>query len=195
MPSLEIFADEIFYFKNVLEDPYSLLQDIEDTDKVLTASDALSKWYQWQSSNDDYIFGEKKDTFLHNIPSSSEKVQGIVKSIQNVIDYVESEYLKHKDRVIGEYAPVCINKYFTGKGMGPHVDGYEGASNNPVMSAVLYVNDDYEGGTIDFPNQGLSIKPEAGSVVMFPSTQPFVHSPNEIISGEKVMCPAFWFIR
>lgn len=195
MPSLEIFADEIFYFKNVLEDPYDILRSIEETDGSLTSSDAISKWYDWQSSNDEYIFGQKKDTVLENIQSSSKQVQSTLLSLRNAIDYVESEYLKHKDRKIGSYAPICINKYFTGKGMGPHTDGYDGAEYNPVMSAVLYINDDYQGGSLDFPNQGLSIKPEAGSVLMFPSTQPFVHDPTEIKSGEKVICPAFWFIR
>lgn len=195
MPTLEIFADEIFYFKGVIQDPYLLLRDIEDTEETLLSTDAITKWYEWQSSSNEYVFGQKKDMHLSRLASSSDTVKRIVDKIEQAVIYVESEYLKHKDRVIGEYAPVCINKYFTGKMMGPHVDGHDGAPNNPVMSAVIYINDDYDGGTIDFPNQGVCIKPEAGSVVMFPSTQPFVHSPNEILSGEKVMCPAFWFIR
>ncbi len=195
MPTLEIFSEEIFYFKNVIDDPYSLLKTIEETDNTLLDSDAITKWYDWQSSSNEYIFGQKKDVHHNKLSSSSEVVKEIVATIESAVAYVEKEYLSHKDKEIGKHAPVCINKYFTGKMMGPHVDGHEGASNNPVMSAVIYLNDDYEGGTIDFPNHNLSIKPEAGSVVMFPSVQPFIHSPTEILSGEKIMCPAFWFMN
>lgn len=38
-----------------------------------------------------------------------------------------------------------------------------------MYSTVVYLNDDYEGGEIYFPNQGVTIKPKAGSMVLFPS--------------------------
>jgi predicted 2-oxoglutarate/Fe(II)-dependent dioxygenase YbiX len=60
------------------------------------------------------------------------------------------------------------------------------------MSAVLYLNDDYEGGELNFKDQNITIKPEAGSIVIFPSVAPFYHESKEIISGNKYMCPAFW---
>jgi hypothetical protein len=37
------------------------------------------------------------------------------------------------------------------------------------MTALVYINDDYEGGELFFPTQHLTYKPEIGSLVIFPS--------------------------
>jgi predicted 2-oxoglutarate/Fe(II)-dependent dioxygenase YbiX len=60
------------------------------------------------------------------------------------------------------------------------------------MSAVIYLNDDYEGGELRFPEQDVMIKPEAGSVIVFPSVEPFYHQSMPLKTGTKYMVPAFW---
>jgi predicted 2-oxoglutarate/Fe(II)-dependent dioxygenase YbiX len=50
---------------------------------------------------------------------------------------------------------------------------------------VLYVNDNYEGGEIYFPRFDLEVKPEAGDLVIFPSTYIYEHASKPIISGTK----------
>jgi hypothetical protein len=59
---------------------------------------------------------------------------------------------------------------------------------------VMYLNDDYEGGEIDFPDHGISIKPEAGSIVVF-SSEGVLHDPKPTLSGTKYMVPLFFFKR
>ena len=70
--------------------------------------------------------------------------------------------------------------------MGPHADGYDG-NTDLAFSMVEYLNDDYEGGEISFPNHNITIKPEKGSLIMFPSQDPFVHEVKPIISGDRYM--------
>lgn len=60
------------------------------------------------------------------------------------------------------------------------------------ISMVLYINDDYEGGTITFTNLGVSFKPEASTLFLFPSTEEFAHSADTIISGTKYIVVGFW---
>jgi hypothetical protein len=36
------------------------------------------------------------------------------------------------------------------------------------------------------------IKPEAGSVIVFPSVEPFYHQSMPLKTGTKYMVPAFW---
>lgn len=43
---------------------------------------------------------------------------------------------------------------------------------------IFYLNSDYEGGELVFPNQGVTIKPKEGSIVIFPSDH---HYPHEVI--------------
>lgn len=47
-------------------------------------------------------------------------------------------------------------------------------------SCYVYLNDDYDGGEIFFPEHGIQIKPTAGSVVMFPSGSHYMHGVKEI---------------
>lgn len=55
-----------------------------------------------------------------------------------------------------------------------------------TISAVIYLNDDYEGGDIWFPRlDNLSIKPKAGDIVIFPSTYIYEHASQDMISGVK----------
>ena len=52
-------------------------------------------------------------------------------------------------------------------------------------SLLLYVNDDYEGGTLYFPNFEIRIKPAAGMLVAFPSDHRYMHTAEPLISGER----------
>jgi hypothetical protein len=71
----------------------------------------------------------------------------------------------------------------TGKHFAVHAD--HGPAYVTTVSAVAYLNDDYEGGEIVFPRFNLSIKPEPGDLVVFPSTFIYEHSSEPILNGTK----------
>lgn len=54
-----------------------------------------------------------------------------------------------------------------------------------IISAVIYLNDDYEGGEIEFPNQQVKIKPEKGMLILFPSNFAFSHIAHPVKEGKK----------
>jgi len=54
-----------------------------------------------------------------------------------------------------------------------------------TVSIVAYLNDNYEGGELYFPRFDLTIKPNQGDVVMFPSTFIYEHASKPMISGTK----------
>lgn len=109
----------------------------------------------------------------------------------------------------------AIKKYMPGTFMGSHFDQQEG-DKRLRYSMVMYLNDDYEGGEISFNvkdgvltstddaaaedfNSPLNhdrimfhVKPKAGSVIIFPSTDPYSHTAHLIKSGSKYMVPSFW---
>ncbi|NBP55847.1 hypothetical protein EBU71_04800, partial [bacterium] len=82
----------------------------------------------------------------------------------------------------------------SGKSMGPHVDNYNDDPRKTI-SVVLYLNDSYVGGELNFPEQDIMIKPEAGSLIIFPSTKPYYHESKTIENGVKYMTPGFWEIQ
>jgi hypothetical protein len=71
----------------------------------------------------------------------------------------------------------------TGKHFKVHAD--HGPAYVTTVSAVAYLNDDYFGGELIFPRFSLTIKPEPGDLVVFPSTFIYEHSSEPIVSGTK----------
>jgi hypothetical protein len=74
-------------------------------------------------------------------------------------------------------------KYLPGKYFKVHGD--HGPYYACTISAVVYLNDNYEGGELEFTRQELKIKPQAGDIVMFPSNYVYEHSSLEVFSGTK----------
>jgi hypothetical protein len=83
-----------------------------------------------------------------------------------------------------------IVKFVKGFYLVPHVDTLSSEGNH--IASVYYINDDYTGGEIDFPDHDLKIKPKANSLVIFPGNENYVHAVNEIIDNDRYSS-ALWF--
>jgi hypothetical protein len=92
----------------------------------------------------------------------------------------------------GQYWGVGVN-YFESfnfvkyEGAGTHfkIHADHGPAYVCTVSVVAYLNDDYEGGEIYFPRFNLTIKPEPGDVLIFPSTYIYEHASQPMKSGTK----------
>lgn len=74
-------------------------------------------------------------------------------------------------------------KYGPGQHFQIHSD--HGYSYTCVLSLVGYLNDDYEGGELHFDKLGLTIKPKAGDLYLFPSSYVYSHAAMPVTSGTK----------
>lgn len=54
-----------------------------------------------------------------------------------------------------------------------------------TTSCVIYLNDEYEGGEIEFVNFGIKVKPIKNSMVLFPSNYPYSHVAHKVLSGTR----------
>lgn len=184
--------EKISYYKNVILDPKFLIDLIERSDEHLTESSRIPKWSEWTASGDvPYIFGYQK-RFQENAENDADSdVRRIATILKMAIEESSINYASRHGIDIGKLAPISVSKYSTGKSMGPHVDDY-GNGDDPNISVVLYLNDNYEGGELFFKEQNIKIKPEAGSIVIFPSVEPYYHESLPVKSGTKYMAPGFW---
>lgn len=182
----EVYSDNIYYYKNILDNPSYIVKLIEESG---SDNDLIGPWITWESSDGDYIFGKTKRINLENYVNSSDESKFIYGSILSSIRIAGKFYSKERGIDLGEQSPISISKYDEGKFMGPHTDERTGAH----ISGVLYLNDDYSEGELKFPNQNLSIKPEAGSMVIFPSTGDYIHDPRPANGGERYICTVFWY--
>ena len=149
-------------------------------------------------------------------------VEWVVSQIRGAIEKVSAAfYADHGDEGEPNISPFAgMMKYRPGCDMGPHFDAQAG-DESLKYSIVVYVNDDYEGGEISFiirpydlrnpknahlqpmkdanapENKDLvdfTIKPKAGSALIFPSTHPYKHQVHTMKSGDKYMFPGFIFV-
>jgi len=74
-------------------------------------------------------------------------------------------------------------RYQTGQEYKPHADGT--TESGRAVSAIIYLNNDYEGGHVEFTNFGVKIKPEPGMLLLFPSNFAYRHVAYPVTSGTK----------
>jgi predicted 2-oxoglutarate/Fe(II)-dependent dioxygenase YbiX len=86
--------------------------------------------------------------------------------------------------------------YGVGGHYHPHVDA-EGIWTNPDgskewrknidrdLAVLIYLNDDYEGGNLVFPDLHISIRPKKGMMVAFPATHHYLHGVEPVTKGER----------
>lgn len=200
MMNIKVVEKNIIHYTDLIPNTSAFIKMIEDIDPLLTESSQVSKWKDWHSSTrTEVVFGKHKNAVFtsgNNTTGADIKAQLICKTIKDVVTQCAKDYEEKTGIKIG-FLPdqFTIKKYHEEAYMGPHVD-YEGegrADFYPTISMVLYLNDDYEGGEVNFIEQNVSITPKAGSLIVFPSHKPYYHDPRPVTSGIKYMVPLFWF--
>ena len=79
--------------------------------------------------------------------------------------------------------PFNLLRYQGGQHYDAHYDG--STAEKRSVSAIFYMNDNYEGGELEFVNYGIKIKPSAGSMYLFPSNWAYRHIAHPVTSGTK----------
>jgi len=90
-----------------------------------------------------------------------------------------------------------IVRWMRGYELHPHADK-ENPNGNPHpfpwrdFASVVYLNDDYSGGQIHWPNKNIEWKPEKGSLAIFPGTSEFLHGVREVPEGVRYTIASFY---
>jgi hypothetical protein len=88
-------------------------------------------------------------------------------------------------------------KWEVGAFANPHSDNSDHDGNYNAFETnkyvgILYLNDNYEGGELYFPDHGISIRPEAGMFITFPGGHENIHGVTEITQGTRYTMVSFW---
>lgn len=108
------------------------------------------------------------------------------------IKYGEMSNEVHKE-VNGFLNPIYVFKSFGSVWNPGSMGGLHEDAQDPEpfieWSTIIYLNDEYEGGTIYFPNQGVEISPNKYSAVFFPSAgSEYIHGVSKVTSGTRRTC-------
>lgn len=126
----------------------------------------------------------------------------IVEIIQNMINRQKDQIEKFYNVKVVPTGP-CLVRWPVGARQEPHADkelheGPDAGTPNDFpyydLSTVFYINDDYEGGELYFPLQGIEFKPEPGNAYFFPGDKNYIHGVRPVISGVRYTSPLFWTI-
>lgn len=174
---------QIFFIKNYLDN--DMLDEVKKFYNSLSEKD-WSKYnnefsYEWQNK-----FYKMKDADL---------VDRLQKKAQKIID------LDERNLSVNAFSQLL--RQYHGTKMTPHVDMHhiteKGETIYARYSLVLYLNDDYSGGNIEFNRiriggKPLSIKPPENSLLIFPGAEEeYLHRVDQVTSGNRYCLPGFCY--
>jgi hypothetical protein len=88
-----------------------------------------------------------------------------------------------------------LKAQLTRKGEGYHAWHFESSSfftAKRVLAWSIYLNDDYQGGELEFLYYGRRIKLGEGDVVLFPAAFTHTHRGNMVLEGEKLLLTGWY---
>lgn len=156
---------------------------------VLSADAKLIAKYA--KSNDSLFveFGNNEKEFTFHANFTNNDIKNLLQQYQKqVYRFVVDNY--HGPFEPYDESKIHLARFNEGYGMHEHFD-----STKPNdIATLIYINDDYEGGEIYFPELDIVIKPQEGDLVCFPDTPDFVHGVKPISKGIRYTAPR-WFTR
>jgi hypothetical protein len=137
-----------------------------------------------------------------NVYSDPMKIKQQNLDCYNLLEEIRERWKEHVSKFynveITTYQnPIC--SWPVGNSQKPHADkewedGSPGEQNYYDIGSVIYLNDDYEGGEIYWPQHDIKIKPKARSATAFPGDLFFLHGVNTIQKIERYSIPIFWTV-
>lgn len=203
--NVEVLDLGIAYYTDVIKDPASLIKQIEDLDNRYSednqpALTSVKPWVPWT-----YGEGENKLMFcwqkfipqVNDIPKNDvyyDEQANISSQLFGALDstlkhYTTELYPFAEKNIKSREHTMHLLKYDESGHLPAHQD--QGISSR-VLSVLLYLNDDYEGGEIEFRHSNLKFKPKAGSVLFFPSNFLYVHEVYPVTKGPRYALPNWY---
>jgi hypothetical protein len=145
---------------------------IDDANKIISYIDNNISLFEYTDNDkrSTKMFGKdafQKDKSTYPVTGLNEIHEIIFNATEIAKKVIKYEYNDDKDLFL---ASLWLAKQTTGGFLGPHLDtDPDNANSYFTYSAVIYLNTLKDSGNLDFPRVGLSIQPEAGNLVVFPS--------------------------
>lgn len=179
----QIFGGCINVFEDVWPDTKQTIADIEDEAQIAQSG------MLWQHATTLDGGQDKRTNYDIGITYVANNFQNsVAQNIQNqfyfillaALNFYKDKYSIHEN-LYSE--PLNLLKYSSGQHYISHYDGP--TSTGRSVSAILYLNDEFAGGEIEFVNFNLKIKPKSGTLMIFPSNYAYSHIAHPVTEGTK----------
>jgi Rps23 Pro-64 3,4-dihydroxylase Tpa1-like proline 4-hydroxylase len=202
--NFEILDLGLVYYKNVIKNPKELIDKIETLDSRISLGEnketKVKPWVKWTygDGEDKLMFcwqkfipqvkdiKEEDPYFKEQMEISSELFGALESTLSH---YSNQIYPFAAKNIKSRESTMHILRYDESGHLPPHQD--QGVSSR-VLSVLLYLNDDYEGGEIEFRHSNVKFKPDAGSILFFPSNFLYVHEVHPVTKGPRYALPNWY---
>jgi Rps23 Pro-64 3,4-dihydroxylase Tpa1-like proline 4-hydroxylase len=202
MLDYEVLDLGLVYYKNVIPEPQKILDLINSVDKRFldkehgSAPTAVEAWVDWSDGTQLFNwqkFFPKPEEISPNDYYYNEQMT-ISKTLYDSLEVAFNHYSKTlypfaSRNIKSREHSIHLLRYDEGGYLPAHSDHGVSSRN---LSTVMYLNDNYEGGEIEFKHSNVRIKPDAGSVIFFPSNFLYVHEVYPITKGSRYSLP-HWY--
>jgi hypothetical protein len=217
----EVLHPRIHVYRNLIKDPESLVEILKESELNPGSSKVFTEWIPWsifgtylnQTPLPEYLMGsvspdQRDDKFYNHY----EHAENILNAFHISTDHFLSVYDEKKgdDWVI--MGP-SYSRYFNDNDphssenvMMHHTDFVRIEEDMPgnkfVLTCTMYLNDDYDGGDLDFivNDYQFTYKPKMGDVMVFPSSHPnllsegnmYLHAVKKVEKVDKYLIRCFY---
>ena len=189
----------IVIYRRKIQNPHEIIEAIEWVQKV----SSFRKWNQVEVKHADGTQSvsevrTNEGLFLPpaNHVSEDAREQAFVE-ITKIFDFHFHECLTDfTTRFASSIASYTSNngyhalKYSQSQYYIPHTD--DSPNTQRRISGIAYLNDDFEGGQLEFTKLNLKYYPMAGDIVLFPSNMPYEHAAMPVTEGVKYSVVGWW---
>ena len=116
---------------------------------------------------------------LDDYPEHDKKVFDVV---EGIIDKVLVDHIYFPDDV--DYETYSVREHYGGTAL--HTDGiFDDDSQRRILSIIIALTDDYDGGEFNFPEQSYQVKLKRGEAITFPPNYFYPHEVSPPSNGER----------
>jgi hypothetical protein len=174
-----ISKEDVVWVINTLEETLSKSSVYGWSEAMVTTSDKPVK-----AARNCYDFKFNDKTLGPKTEKNSE-LFNIYEKMYNIVKMCVDDYANYWGINVCYYEAFNFVKY-EGQGQEFKIHSDHGPHYNTTVSIVVYLNDDYEGGEIQFPRlDNLTYAPKIGDIAVFPSNYIYEHASLPMKSGTK----------
>jgi len=188
----QVLSDKLVIYQNAIPNPKELIKEFENT-----LTEFNQSWKKSVINDFEYNSDLRSCTIFSlfvNDSDDAEWAKAKVSLNQKINKFVSEaflDYCKTYEYKVKNKEPWEICRYEETQKLVWHTD--DGPTHPCDVSFVIYFNDDYEGGEIQFKEHldGYPYKPPAGSIIIFPSKSTHIHRVIPITKGIKYAAISF----
>jgi hypothetical protein len=164
--------------------------NVEDAIKLV---DVLSTTDGWERTSNEFW-----DNRVINTPKLNElfgpEIDSLVFDItMRIKDFIVKEY-DIKEDLFPDLVSLC--RWFPGMEQPPHADDMTNTDVKGLehrdFGAIIYLNDNYQGGKTYYPDYGIEITPKVGALAVHPGTPDHLHGVTKIEGNVRYTIASFW---